>query len=206
MLPSVKSCSSPRREDRINCQAPACLPLADKSGWLEESSKLCPDRETYCLIRSYCRCIDNSRPAPNASCRNFAKNLRLKRSYIILLFFMAVCIGVLASQLGNVSSYAHFNDHKLLDGKEVRLKGTLAADQPVVYDPQVDPNSFTFYLVDSRGVEGKVVCYDEKPRDFEKSDEIVLTGSLHDSVFYANDLLVKCPSKYVDEEIEKKEI
>ena len=96
---------------------------------------------------------------------------------------MAVCIGVLASQLGNVSSYAHFNDNKLLDGKEVRLKGTLAADQPVVYDPQVDPNSFTFYLVDSRGVEGRWSVMMRNRVIFEKSDEIVLTGSLHDSVF-----------------------
>ena len=56
------------------------------------------------------------------------------------------------------------------------------------------------------GEERKVVCFDEKPIDFERSDEIVLTGSMKDSVFYAKDLLVKCPSKYVEEEIEKKEL
>jgi len=130
----------------------------------------------------------------------------MKRSYIVILFFLAICIGVVASQLGNVSSYSHFNDQNLIEGKEVRLKGTLAMTHPVVYDPKVDPNSFTFYLTDEKGVEGKVVCFDEKPIDFEKSDEIVLTGSMREDVFYANDLLVKCPSKYVEEEIDKKEI
>jgi cytochrome c-type biogenesis protein CcmE len=130
----------------------------------------------------------------------------VKRTYIIVLFFIAICIGVVASQLGNVSSYAHFGDRKLKAGKEVRLKGTLATNQPVVYDPVVDPNSFSFYLVDEKGEVGKVVCFDEKPRDFEKSDEIVITGTQKDDVFYASDLLVKCPSKYVEEEIEKKEI
>ena len=130
----------------------------------------------------------------------------MKRTYIVVLFFLAICIGVVASQLGNVSSYAHFQDKNLLEGKEVILKGTLATTAPVIYDPEVDPNSFTFHLLDMHGEERKVVCFDEKPIDFERSDEIVLTGSMKDSVFYAKDLLVKCPSKYVEEEIEKKEL
>ena len=130
----------------------------------------------------------------------------MKRTYIVVLFFLAICIGVVASQLGNVSSYAHFQNKDLLEGKEVRLKGTLAMNAPVIYDPQVDPNSFTFHLLDMNGEERKVVCFDEKPIDFERSDEIVLTGRMKDSVFYAKDLLVKCPSKYVEEEIEKNEL
>ncbi len=132
--------------------------------------------------------------------------LAVKKTYIIILFFLAVCIGVVASQLGNVSSYSHFEDERLKEGNEVRLKGTLSMNHPVVYEPMIDPNSFAFYLLDENGVECKVVCFDEKPVDFEKSDEIVLTGSMKEDVFYANDLLVKCPSKYVEEEIEKKEI
>lgn len=130
----------------------------------------------------------------------------MKRSHIIILIFIAICIGVVASQLGNVSAYSDFTDAGEKVGKELRLKGTLAKDKPVDYDPVKDPNTFSFYLVDQNGKTGKVVCFDEKPRDFEMSDEIVLTGSMKEDVFYASDILVKCPSKYVETEVDKSEI
>lgn len=130
----------------------------------------------------------------------------MKRSHIILLLFLAVCVGVLASQLGNVSAYSDFDDAIGKAGKELRLKGTLDKDKPVDYDPVKDPNMFSFYLIDQNGKSGKIVCFDEKPRDFEMSDEIVLTGSMKEDVFYASDILVKCPSKYVENEVDKSEI
>ena len=40
-----------------------------------------------------------------------------------------------------------------------------------------------------------------KPQDFEMSEQIVVTGSFRDGQFEASDLLMKCPSKYKDEEI-----
>jgi cytochrome c-type biogenesis protein CcmE len=127
----------------------------------------------------------------------------VKKSHIILLLLIAVCIGVFASKLGSVSSYSSYEDAKSKEGKTVQLIGTLTKDKPVNYNPQIDPNSFSFHLIDKEGQEFKVVCYDEMPRDFEKSDEIVLTGSMKGETFHAEDMLVKCPSKYVDEEVEK---
>ncbi|MFN0275866.1 MAG: cytochrome c maturation protein CcmE [Chitinophagales bacterium] len=130
----------------------------------------------------------------------------MKRSHILILLFIAVGVGVVASQLGNVSSYANFDDAHKKEGKDVRLKGTLAPGKEIVYDPAVDANSFSFYLVDGDGTEKKVICLKEKPRDLEKVDEIVLTGTMKDDVFYAHDILVKCPSKYAQEEIKKEGI
>jgi cytochrome c-type biogenesis protein CcmE len=40
-----------------------------------------------------------------------------------------------------------------------------------------------------------------KPQDFEMSEQIVVTGSLEDDTFQASEILMKCPSKYKDEEI-----
>ena len=40
-----------------------------------------------------------------------------------------------------------------------------------------------------------------KPQDFELSEQIVLTGKMQGDVFMASDMLMKCPSKYKDEEI-----
>lgn len=127
----------------------------------------------------------------------------MKKSHIILLILIAVCIGVFASKLSNVSSYSSYEDAVGKEGETVQLIGTLAKSQPVNYDPVKDPNSFSFHLVDRDGKEIEVVCFDDMPRDFEKSDEIVLTGAIKGDIFYADDMLVKCPSKYVENEIQK---
>lgn len=134
------------------------------------------------------------------------KRYHVKKSHILILLFVAVAIGVVASQLGNVSSYADFAEAEKKPGEDVRIKGVLAQGKEIVYNPQQDANAFTFYLVDKNGVEKKVICFKEKPRDIEKVDEIVLTGTMKEDVFYAHDILVKCPSKYAQEEIEKADI
>ena len=129
----------------------------------------------------------------------------MKKSHIILLFFIAICIGVFAAKLGNVSSYSNYDDAQAKEGEEVHITGTLLKDKPIEFDPVKDANSFSFYIRDNAGKEFKVICLDKdgKPQHFEKSDQVVLTGVMNDGVFYASDLLVKCPSKYVDKEVEK---
>ncbi|MNF07676.1 hypothetical protein D3C80_2079060 [compost metagenome] len=44
-----------------------------------------------------------------------------------------------------------------------------------------------------------------KPQDFEKSEQIVLTGGMVGDEFHASKILMKCPSKYTDQEGEMKE-
>jgi cytochrome c-type biogenesis protein CcmE len=71
----------------------------------------------------------------------------------------------------------------------------------VVYDPETDANLFSFYMKDQDGEERKVVMNAAKPQDFNKSEKIVLTGKMMGEQFVASDMLLKCPSKYKDEEI-----
>lgn len=125
----------------------------------------------------------------------------MKKSHIILLVLLALCIGVFASKLGNVSSYSSYKEAKEKEGKSVQLVGNLNKEKPVNFDPVKDPNSFSFTLIDKNGDNVEVVCYDDMPTDFEKSEDIVLTGAMKGEVFYANEMLVKCPSKYQDNEI-----
>jgi len=127
----------------------------------------------------------------------------VKKSHIIVLFLIAICIGVFASKLGNVSSYSSFSDAKTNEGKTVQLIGNLAPGKPINFDPIKDPNSFSFYLLDKEGKEVFVICFDDMPTDFEKSEDIVLTGSMKENTFYADEMLVKCPSKYQENEIQK---
>jgi len=73
------------------------------------------------------------------------------------------------------------------------------------YDPEKDPNYFTFHIKDMEGTEKKVVLYGSKPQDFEMSEQIVLTGKMDGEEFVATDMLTKCPSKYKEDEIFIKE-
>ena len=45
----------------------------------------------------------------------------------------------------------------------------------------------------------KVVYPKGKPNNFEAATQVVVIGSYKDGVFYAEDMLVKCPSKYQGE-------
>ena len=94
----------------------------------------------------------------------------MKKSHVIVLFLIAICIGVFASKLGNVSSYSSYNDAKSKEGITVQLIGTLTPGKPVNFDPIKDPNSFSFYINDRDGNEVHVVCFDDMPTDFEKSE------------------------------------
>lgn len=57
---------------------------------------------------------------------------------------------------------------------------------------------FTFYMKDENGVSKKVVFPKPKPNNFEQADQLVAIGELRGDIFYADELLMKCPSKYND--------
>ncbi len=105
--------------------------------------------------------------------------------------------------LSSSAEFAGFDQAMQQPDKIIRVGGTLVEGKPVIYDPEVDPNSFRFWMRDREGQEAEVICYDDKPYDFEKSEEVVLTGQMREGVFHASDLLVKCPSKYVENELSK---
>jgi cytochrome c-type biogenesis protein CcmE len=56
-------------------------------------------------------------------------------------------------------------------------------------------------MVDDNKEERKVILDQGKPQDFELSEQIVLTGKMKDDEFIASEILLKCPSKYKDEEV-----
>jgi len=77
--------------------------------------------------------------------------------------------------------------------------GTLSQDKELHYDAKNNPNEFSFFMIDKDGKEMKVVYYNAKPQDFEKSENVVIIGSMKgDTLFEAGSLLLKCPSKYND--------
>lgn len=116
------------------------------------------------------------------------------------MVLVVAAIGLLVNAAGDTSTYATFREAAKSGGK-VKIAGQLAKDKEMYYDPQKDPNYFTFYLTDTDGQQQKVVLLREKPQDFEMSEQIVLTGKMKGDAFVASEMLMKCPSKYKDEEI-----
>jgi cytochrome c-type biogenesis protein CcmE len=124
----------------------------------------------------------------------------MKKSHIIAIAIIAVAIGILISASSDVTTYANF-DQAAKSGDKVKLVGQLVKEVPVEYNPEKDPNYLSFQLRDDAGQVRRVVLHASKPQDFERSEQIVLTGAMSGETFEASDMLLKCPSKYKDQEV-----
>ncbi len=120
----------------------------------------------------------------------------MKKLHIVGIIVIAVAIGVIFVSLKNPSTYADFTLAVANPEKEYHVVGKLDKNQPQVYDPKINADEFEFTLVDNKGVSKQVVLHKSKPQDFEKSEQIVLIGKMKNNEFHANDILMKCPSKY----------
>lgn len=119
----------------------------------------------------------------------------MKKTHIVGIIVIALAIGSMFTLLGNSSTYADFKQAAETTD-QVHVAGTLNRTKPMEYNPQVDANRFTFYMTDRNGNEKHVVLKKSKPQDFERSQQIVIVGSMQGDEFIANDILMKCPSKY----------
>ncbi len=122
----------------------------------------------------------------------------MKKLHIVGILVIAVAVGVIFISLKNTSTYADFTEAINNPNTEYHVVGKLDKTQPLIYDPKLNADEFLFTLVDNKGVTKQVVLHKSKPQDFEKSEQIVLIGKMKDNQFHANDILMKCPSKYND--------
>jgi cytochrome c-type biogenesis protein CcmE len=129
----------------------------------------------------------------------------MKRGPIIGIIIIAMAIGVIISTYADSSTYGSFTEAKESQ-KELHVVGKLSRGKEMFYNPQKDANYFSFYMVDNKGIECKVIFNGTKPQDFEKSEQIVLTGEMQNGDFYASKILMKCPSKYTQDKVEVTEV
>lgn len=128
----------------------------------------------------------------------------MKRIHIISIVLIAGAIALLMMASDDLSTYGTFDEARNANNK-VKIAGQLAKDKEMYYNPEENPNYFSFFLTDQTGEEQKVVLLGAKPTDFEMSEQVVVTGEWKDENFVASTILLKCPSKYKDEEIYLKE-
>jgi cytochrome c-type biogenesis protein CcmE len=124
----------------------------------------------------------------------------MKKSSIIGIVVIAIAIAVIISSYSNTSTYGSFNDAKETK-VELHVVGQLNKQKALIYDATKDANYFSFYMKDNKGEECKVVFNGTKPQDFERSEQIVLTGKMRGKEFHASNILMKCPSKYTNDKL-----
>ena len=127
----------------------------------------------------------------------------MKTIHIGIVALLGVGIAIAVSLYGNTSQYITFDVAKKYaqeyPNKEFHVVGSLNKDQPMVYEPMKDPNRFEIYMTDTIGNVSKVIYFNTKPQDIEKTERIVCIGKYNNDVFEASQILSKCPSKYNDE-------
>ena len=128
----------------------------------------------------------------------------MKKTHIIILILVAVSIGVIVARTGDYTTYANFPEAKA-KAKSVNVVGYLVKDKELVYDPQKDPNFFSFTMTDKQGNQCKVIYKGAKPQDFERSEQLVVKGKMDGEAFDCSEISMKCPSKYVNDQIKLKE-
>jgi len=129
----------------------------------------------------------------------------MKKSSIAGIIIIALAIGIIISTYADSSTYGSFTDAKETES-ELHVVGQLNKEKELFYNPQQDANYFAFYMKDNKGLECKVVFNGSKPQDFERSEQIVLTGKMVGNEFHASKILMKCPSKYTKDEVEVTEV
>jgi cytochrome c-type biogenesis protein CcmE len=123
----------------------------------------------------------------------------MKKHHILILIILAIGIGIIISSTSSVNEYADFTWASEHEGKEFTVVGNLNKVKPIDYNPKINPNLVSFYMTDKNGKEVKVVLNQSIPQDMDKSEDMVVRGKFKDNIFYANSILLKCPSKYAEE-------
>jgi cytochrome c-type biogenesis protein CcmE len=91
-----------------------------------------------------------------------------------------------------LTPYVSFEEAKRT-GARVQVIGEVVYSG-VEYD--IDSHHLRFPIVDENGETMKVVYGGKKPANFEQAEQAVVIGKYENGAFNADQLLVKCPSKY----------
>ena len=133
----------------------------------------------------------------------------MKKSHIIGIVVIAIAVFVIISTAGDASTYVTFEEAKSIsdsgDDKKVHIVGQLKKDedgQILGVEPSEDKLTVTFLMVDNNQVTNKVFYNKPMPPDLKQSEQVVVVGQYKDDLFIANQILLKCPSKYEEESLQ----
>jgi cytochrome c-type biogenesis protein CcmE len=132
----------------------------------------------------------------------------MKKTHIIIIVVIAAAIGILVTTAGDASTYVGFSEAYEMatagNRKDIHVVGELTKDEAgniVGIEQGLDKVSFSFILVDENGRKQKVVYAEPMPQDFKKSEKVVVIGRYEGEIFKASKILLKCPSKYQEQNV-----
>ena len=132
----------------------------------------------------------------------------MKNLFPIYLIFLSIAIIIVISTFADASTYVSFSDAKSLYsvGKKspIHVVGRLIKNEKnqVIGIKKSDDNlSFSFEMIDEEGTIENVFYGEQMPPDFILSDQVVVIGSYNDKRFIAKEILLKCPSKYTEDQV-----
>ncbi len=132
----------------------------------------------------------------------------MKKSHILAIAVVAVAIMVIMSTATDASTYVSFTEARELsesgNKKKIHVVGTLKKDLDgniVGIEKSPDQLAFKFLMLDEHAQEQQVLFPNPMPTDFDKSEQVVVVGAYENDVFLADKILLKCPSKYKEDEL-----
>ncbi|MFT5516231.1 MAG: cytochrome c-type biogenesis protein CcmE [Rhodothermales bacterium] len=118
----------------------------------------------------------------------------MKTKTIFGVVFLVAFTGLLLTSFGQqVGGYMDF-EQAAASGKSAHVVGMWVDDQPFAYNPS--SNIFSFSMSDESGNVRRVSYANPKPANFEDAEKLVIEGYADGPDFVAENILVKCPSKY----------
>ena len=115
---------------------------------------------------------------------------------------------IIITTFGDASTYVSFSEAKSLyssgNFSKIHVVGKLnknSNDKIIGIKKGDDMLSFTFEMVDEKGKKENVFYGEPMPPDFLLSEQIVVIGSYNNNQFIADEILLKCPSKYTEDNV-----
>ncbi len=125
----------------------------------------------------------------------------MKKMHIVALVMIAAAAVMIVLSSADLSTFTTFAKAEGSE-KRVKISGTYSKIDPLIYEPTKNPNYFSFYLIDQDNEKRQVEVHKAKEQGFEMSESVVVTGKLdQEGVFQASEVLLKCPSKYKEEQL-----
>jgi cytochrome c-type biogenesis protein CcmE len=118
----------------------------------------------------------------------------MKPKLMIAILLVAASIGLgVTTFRKTLTPYTSFAEARR-SGTSVQVNGVLQNPAAIHYDPA--KSELAFALKDDKNEVMNVVYKGVKPANFEQATNVVAIGTYENGVFTADQLLVKCPSKY----------
>jgi cytochrome c-type biogenesis protein CcmE len=137
----------------------------------------------------------------------------MKKSHIIGIVVIAIAVFVIISTAGDASTYVTFEEAKTLfdegNDKKVHVVGQLKTGESgdiLGVEPGKDMLTVTFLMVDNNNETNKVFYNKPMPPDLKQSEQVVVIGQYKDDLFIADQILLKCPSKYEENTLQVSEV